>query len=174
MWKMLILKDAAGGWILLSGCLAAGLILNELSEKPLPLFYPPPEVRLDHTVGKLGEGQSQAIASGGDVSLEEMREISADRAALILDARPEVFYRVSHIPSALSLPRDAFEKAYHLLAPRLQTRREQVLVVYCSGNDCQDSQMVEEALQRMGYPHVRVFRGGWSEWDSEKLPEEKE
>ncbi len=28
MWKKIVLKDALGAWILLSGCLAAGIILK--------------------------------------------------------------------------------------------------------------------------------------------------
>jgi rhodanese-related sulfurtransferase len=103
-----------------------------------------------------------------------MQRISVGRAALILDARPEIFYRFGHIPSALSLPRDDFENGYRALGAVLQRDRQQVLVVYCAGNDCQDSQMVGEALQRLGYPHVRLFRGGWSDWESENLPVEKQ
>jgi 3-mercaptopyruvate sulfurtransferase SseA len=174
MWKKLILKDAVGGWMLLTGCLMAGVILNEMRTKPLPLVYSSQEARLEQTVEKLGEGPSPSIQSEGDVSLEEMQKISAGRAALILDARPEIFYRIGHIPSALSLPRDDFENGYRVLASVLQQHREQVLVVYCSGNECQDSQMVGNALQRLGYPHVRIFRGGWSDWESQNLPEEKQ
>jgi rhodanese-related sulfurtransferase len=112
------------------------------------------------------------ISLEGDVSLDEMKSISASRAALILDARPEIFYRLGHIPSALSLPRDDFEQQYRARQSLLQSHRDQVLVVYCSGGDCHDSQMVADALERLGYPHVRVFRGGWSDWQGAGLAEE--
>ena len=173
MWKKLILKDAMGVWMLLTGSLAAGIILNEMRAKPLPLDYSSPEARLDRAVEKLGEGKPLVVRGEGDVSLEEMQTFSAGRAALILDARPEVFYRVGHIPSALSLPRDDFENGYRLLASVLEPRRRDVLVVYCSGSDCHDSQMVSDALRRLGFAHVRLFRGGWGEWEGENLPEEK-
>jgi len=173
MWKKLIMKDALGAWILLSGCVAASIILNEMRARPLSLVYAPPAVRLEAAIEKMGEGRPLAVQSEGDVGLEEIRKISAARSALILDARPEVFYRVGHIPSALSLPRDDFESSYRLLAAVLKPHREQPLVVYCSGSDCHDSQMVRDALQRLGYAHVRLFRGGWGEWQGENLPEEK-
>lgn len=173
MWKKLILKDVVGVWMLLTGCMAAGIVLNEIRATPLPLVYSPPETRLDQTVEKLGGEASPPVQKGGEVSLEEMQQISASHAALILDARPKIFYRIGHIPSALSLPRDDFENGYRVLTPVLKQHREQVLVVYCSGNNCEDSQRVGDALQRLGYPHVRLFRGGWSEWEGENLPEEK-
>ena len=173
MWKKLILKDAVSVWLLLTGCIAMGIILNEMRAKPLPLVYTSPQARMDQAVENLEGSGPLTIQSEGDVGLEEMQKISASHAALILDARPEVFYRIGHIPSALSLPRDDFENSYRSLASLLQQHREQVLVVYCAGTDCQDSQTVGNALQRLGYPHVRLFRGGWAEWESENLPEEK-
>lgn len=173
MWKERILKDALGVGILLTGCLAAGIILNEIRAKPLPLVYSSPEARLNHAVESLGVGKPLPVAKEGDVSLEEMQTISAGRAALILDARPEVFYRGGHIPSALSLPRDDFENGYRGLASVLEPHRDDVLIVYCAGSDCHDSQMVGDALRRLGYAHVRIFRGGWGEWEGGNLAEEK-
>jgi rhodanese-related sulfurtransferase len=174
MLKKLVLKDAVGIWILLTGCLIGGIIINEICAKPLPLIYSSPEARLDQSVENLGQMTASPISSEGDVNLDEMQKIISSRAALILDARPEIFYRLGHIPLALSLPRDDFENRYHIIEPLLQARRDQVLVVYCSGNDCQDSQMVGDALERLGYSHIRLFRGGWSDWENGNLPEEKE
>jgi rhodanese-related sulfurtransferase len=173
MWKKLMLKDAMGVWTLLIGCLAAGVILNEIRPQPLPLLYSPPAARLDQAVERLGEGKPFPLSKAGDVSLDEMQKIISAQAALVLDARPEVFYRVGHIPSAFSLPRDDFENGYGSLSHVLEPNRQQVLVVYCSGTDCHDSQAVGDALRRLGYAHVRVFRGGWAEWEVENLPEEK-
>ena len=173
MWKKLILKDAMGVWMLLTGCLAGGVILNEMRPQPFPLIYSPPAARLDQAVENLGEGKPLPLPQEGDVSLDEMQKIIAGQSTLILDARPEIFYRVGHIPSALSLPRDDFENGYHVLAHVLESHRDQVVVVYCSGGDCHDSQLVGDALRRLGYAHVRLFRGGWAEWEGENLPEEK-
>lgn len=174
MIKMPILKDALGLWILLTGCLVAGVVLNEIRAQPLPLVYTSPQNRLEQSVKRLGQGTTVLNSSGGDVDLNEMQKISASRAALILDARPEIFYRLGHIPSALSLPRNDFENRYHVLEPLLQAHHDQVLIIYCSGHDCEDSEMVQDALDSLGYSHVRLFRGGWADWESGNLPEEKE
>ena len=174
MIKKLILKDAFGVWILLTACLFGGVILNEIRPNPLPLVYAPPETRIRQAVERMDYFPKSPISLEGDVSLEEMRQISSTHAALILDARPEIFYRLGHIPSALSLSRDNFEKQYHAVEFILQAHRDKVLVLYCAGSDCRDSQMVGDALIRLGYLHVRLFRGGWSDWESSNLPEEQE
>jgi rhodanese-related sulfurtransferase len=174
MVKKLIVKDLLGAWILLTACILGGVIVNELRPLPLPLVYSPPQVRLRDAVGRLEGASGFPIPTKGEVSLDEMKRISATRGAVILDARPEIFYRLGHIPSALSLPRDDFEKTYHALEPLLQSYRDTVMIVYCAGQECEDSQMVGDALASLGYPHVRLFRGGWSDWEGGDLPEERE
>ena len=174
MFKNSIFQEMIGLWLLLTGCLMGGLIFNEMRPTPLPLVYSSPQSRLDRSVEQLNSAVNSPVALDGDVATEEMRKISANRAALILDARPEVFYRLGHIPSALSLSRDDFQKQYQALLGALQSHRGDPLVVYCSGSDCHDSQIVADALEKLGFAHVRLFRGGWSDWESANLPEEKE
>ena len=174
MFKNLIFQDVVGLWLLLTGCLVGGLVLNAMRPAPLPLVYSTPQSRLDHSVEHLNSAQNSAVALDGDVAREEMQKLSANRATLILDVRPEIFFRLGHIPSALSLPRDDFEKQYQALQAVLQSRRGNALVIYCSSTDCHDSQMVADALQKLGYAHVRLFRGGWSDWEHANLPEEKD
>jgi rhodanese-related sulfurtransferase len=172
--KKWIVRDLVGVWLLLTGCLITGLVINEMRPRPLALVYSPPASRLDETVTQMGASSTPPIALEGDVDRGEMQKISSDHLATILDARPEIFYRLGHIPSALSLPRDDFEKQYPVMKSVLQAHHDDALVVYCSGPDCHDSQMVADALQKLGYPHVRLFRGGWSDWENANLPEEKE
>jgi rhodanese-related sulfurtransferase len=174
MSKKLILQDFLGVWILLTSALIAGLVVNEMRSTPLSLVYSSPESRLIQTVDELAPSTPVPVPLDGDIDRDEMLKISSSKAALILDARPEIFYRLGHIPSALSLPRDDFEKQYQVLKSSLQAHRNAPLVVYCSSGECHDSQMVADVLQKLGYPHIRLFRGGWSDWENGNLPEEKE
>ena len=174
MSKKIILQDLIGVWLLLTGCLVAGLVLNETRPAPLSLVYSSAQSRLNNSVEQLSPTANVPSALDGDVERPEMQKLSASHAALILDARPEIFYRLGHIPSALSLPRDDFEKQYQALQSDLQSHRGNPLIVYCSSSDCHDSQMVADALQKLGYAHIRLFRGGWSDWESANLPEEKQ
>ena len=174
MLKKAILHDLVGLWLLLTACLIAGLALNEMRSTPLALVYTSPQSRLNQSVEKLGASSDATSGQKGDVDTAEMMSLSSTRSVLILDARPEIFYRLGHIPSALSLPRDDFEKEYQALQTTLQAHRDKPVVVYCSDNGCHDSQMVADALQKLGFANVRLFRGGWSDWESSNLPEEKE
>jgi rhodanese-related sulfurtransferase len=56
---------------------------------------------------------------------------------------------------------------------KLQEWRDRPLVVYCSSDECQDSRMVADALRRLGYAHVRLYRAGWYDWAGANLPQEK-
>jgi rhodanese-related sulfurtransferase len=170
----LILQDVICIWLLLTGCLIGGVALNEMRPSPIPLVYSSPASRLNQTIAQLETSSPAALALDGDISRDDVQKATLDHAALILDARPEIFYRLGHIPSALSLPRDDFEKQYPIVKETLQSHREQPLIVYCASSDCHDSQMVADALLKLGYLHIRVFRGGWSDWENANLPEEKQ
>src|ERR1700733_5965035 len=115
MLKKILFQDIVGLWLLLTGCLMGGLVFNEMRTAPLPLVYSTAQSRLDRSVEHLNSTETSAVALDGDVAREEMQKLSANRAAWILDARPEIFFRLGHIPSALSLPRDDFEKQYQAL-----------------------------------------------------------
>jgi len=174
MLKRMILHDVIRLWVLLTTCLLGGLILNEMRPKPLDLVYVPPHARLGQSVARLGASASVTTVPDGDVARDELERLVADRGALILDARPEVFYRIGHIPTALSLARDDFDVRYPVLKASLQVWGSLPLIVYCSSSECDDSRMVADALHKLGYMHVRVFRGGWYDWTGANLPQEKE
>lgn len=160
MLRKYIIRDIPGVFLLLIASLVGGLGLNEMRSSPLPLVYSSPQSNLDQTAE--------------DVDLEEMQKLWATHEALIVDARSEQAYRAGHIPSAVNLPRDDFDKKYQALLTILQSHRTQPLIVYCSGLRCPDSQIVAAELQRRGYLHVRLLSGGWNSWQSANLPEEKE
>ena len=92
--------------------------------------------------------------------------------ALILDARPEVFHRLGHVPKALSLPRDDFEASYNSQRAVLEKHKSQPVLIYCSGGSCEDGVMVANGLLKLAFTKVYLFRGGWHEWTRAKLPEE--
>ena len=151
-----------GVFLLLIGSLIGGLIVNEMRASPLPFVYSPPMSSI-----------TASAVLDGDLDLDEMQKISPHPGILILDARPNSLYRSGHIPSAMSLPADDFDKQYQALQSTLQSHRNELCIVYCSGVRCKDSQIVATTLQKLGYQHVRIFRGGWNDWQSANLPEEK-
>jgi rhodanese-related sulfurtransferase len=89
------------------------------------------------------------------------------KGALFLDARPLAFYEMSHIPGALALPEDDFEKAFARIEPRLRSSFD--IVVYCSGFGCEASHMVARQLKQRGIPAL-VLSEGWPAWTEAGYP----
>ena len=92
-----------------------------------------------------------------------------DQGALFLDARPVDFYKMSHIPGALSLPEPDFDRAFALLEPRLRTHFN--LVVYCAGYGCEASHIVARKLRDKGI-HAAILNEGWPAWTDAGYPHE--
>jgi rhodanese-related sulfurtransferase len=90
-----------------------------------------------------------------------------DKGALFLDARPKAFYDMAHVPGALALPEDDFDRAFSGLEPRL--RQSLDVVVYCSGFGCEASHIVARKLKDRGIPAV-VLADGWPAWTDAGYP----
>jgi rhodanese-related sulfurtransferase len=92
------------------------------------------------------------------------------KSALILDARPAVFFERGHVLGALNLSRDDFAHDYRRLAPTLKSAADKPIIVYCSGGACHDSKLVANALLSLGSSDVSIYTGGWDEWSAAQLP----
>lgn len=154
-----------------------GLLVNQFRDKPLPLIYQTREERLQESVQKLAEERKapkpRNVESLSEVlSLEEFADFVENKRGLVLDARPEVFHRLGHVPGALSLPRDDFDNAYSKLKERLENNRSQPLAIYCSSVSCEDAGLLKKALTILGFTEPKIFEGGWAEWTSAGKPRE--
>ena len=105
------------------------------------------------------------------ISWQDVRSISESKKGVILDARQEKIYRLGHVPGALNLSREGFSADYAKQKALLESDKNQVIVVYCAGLDCEDSLMVAGALVKFGFRRVLIFKGGWSEWTFQHLPQ---
>ncbi len=104
------------------------------------------------------------------VSLEVLQNIIHSKSKILLiDGRSESAYHRGHIPGAVNIPyiqRDYFFR--QLLA---DVARETLIIVYCSGKNCNISVKLARSLSgEFGFIHVRVFEGGWEEWVKGKNP----
>ncbi len=150
---------------------AAGFTINHFSSHPLPIVYQTPEQRFDQELTTLVTAAPFAIAPAATVSLAAFRTAVENKSALILDARPAVFFERGHVPGALNLSRDDFANDYRRLAPTLKTAQTRPIIVYCSGGECHDSRLVANALLSLGFNDVSVYAGGWEEWSADHLAE---
>ncbi len=172
--------DLIGCWLIATAALCAGLVINQFRDTPLPLMYKPKAARIDDAVAKIvteptsdAESlRSQPNALPARLTLEEFQIFVDRKQGLVIDARPEIFHRLGHVPGALALPRDDFETFYRQHQSILESDKTQALVIYCSGGSCEDSDLIESALRKLGYTQISIFQGGWSEWKNAGLPEE--
>jgi rhodanese-related sulfurtransferase len=118
--------------------------------------------------------EAQLTANGNCVGLTFFRAIIENRSGgIVLDTRPDMFYRAGHIPGALRLSAEEFEIDYSRIHKLLENNKAQTIVVYCASFWCQDSEIVAVALEKLGYGHVFIYKGGWLEWRKAHLPVEK-
>jgi rhodanese-related sulfurtransferase len=137
--------------IVLAAALAAGFLWNALSGRGLALT-------------------GNAFVEKGDAAAEiEAREAKKrlDEGALFLDARPIDFYKMSHIPGALPLPEDDFERAFGRLEATLRSRFD--IVVYCSGYGCEASHIVARKLKERQI-QAAILHEGWPAWTDAGYP----
>jgi rhodanese-related sulfurtransferase len=176
-WLLLLKQDLSAFWVIASASLCVGLLVNQFRDKPLSLTYQTKAERLELAVSKVVRETSVNNVKteetlSKDISLEQFRTFVEGRRVLVLDARPEIFHRLGHVPGALSLARDDFEKSYAKLKDQLEKNKDQPLILYCSNTSCEDSHLVQKALSKLGYTNVSIFSGGWAVWTQAQLPEE--
>ncbi len=96
-------------------------------------------------------------------NLSDMKIIVEDKSALIIDTRLEEIFIKGHIPGAKSIPLSGFDE---LIGQFYQAvSMEQKIVVYCSSRECTDSHTFAQKLFEVGYEDVKVFAGGFIEWE---------
>lgn len=175
-------RDLPGLFVLAAIALAAGVLVNQFREQPLPLISLSKAARLEKAVAKVEAATPTvpasptppaAAAEVREIDLAEFRRLLAEPQALAVDARPEIFHRLGHVPGALALPRDDFETYYQKHRTKLEGYKNQLLLIYCQTSTCEDSHLVSNALTRLGYTQLAIFTGGWNQWTQQRLAEEK-
>jgi rhodanese-related sulfurtransferase len=91
--------------------------------------------------------------------------------ALFIDARRSSVYEEGHIEKALSIPvweRDADGRVAGLQAKGVKP--DQVIVVYCSGGECEDAAMLSGKLALAGFHNVYLYKDGFPDWKRKGWP----
>lgn len=114
-------------------------------------------------------GQSFQRTTHQRVTGAEAKALHDRGEALFVDARPAFDFGAGHIRGAVSLPLKDFSAGAAILE---LIPREQPLVTYCDGEDCNSSILLAAKLDSAGYKNVKVFFGGWKEWTTLHLPVE--
>lgn len=97
--------------------------------------------------------------------LQKILDSKSDKF-LVIDARNPEEYKDVHIPGAVNIPVNQFEK-YAKLLPEDQTK---TLIFYCNGVKCGKSKRAAKKAVVMGYQKVLVYEDGMPVWEEKGLP----
>jgi rhodanese-related sulfurtransferase len=107
----------------------------------------------------------------GFVSLDDVIQIESKGSATLLDARSSDEFKAGHLPKARSLPFYEMDKFQASALAGLA--KDSPIVIYCEGVGCELSFFLGRELAAQGYTHLRIFYGGYPEWQQAGLQIEK-
>lgn len=118
--------------------------------------------------------QSETKEEIKEPELTEPRAINLEQAyklynqnILFIDARESFDYKEAHIKNAINIPADHFDD-YKFMLDKIN--KDETVVTYCAGTDCDLSVVLSNIMFDMGYKKVYVFFGGWNEWTQANYP----
>lgn len=152
--------------VLLSVCVSMGY--NRLSDNGLALVG-----QWDTSQGVISARSKHSVvdASREINSLVEMKQIVEEKQCVVADVRPDAAYEKGHIPGALSFPLSRFDQVIGTFIEQIAP--ESPVVLYCSGRECHESHAFADQIGQFGYTDVKVFSGGFDEWQQQGLPIEE-
>ena len=101
------------------------------------------------------------------INLSQAYALFNQNAATFVDARDKWEYGDGHIKNAVNIPEYKFEPSD---TSKLNTNKDELIVIYCGGNDCDVSKRLAVELSELGYQRIFVFEGGWDEWKKASYP----
>ncbi len=146
---------------LISACLSVASCLDP-QKKPIP--------PLDPSLSTVAAPAAvvEAPSTPGTITrmpLGTLYQLTQGKAALIFDVRPTIFYKISHIPDAISFPKDNFDKDIkkHEVLIKNAIKNQTPVVIYCTDLACPDALTVATQLSQRGH-NVSVLQGGYEAW----------
>jgi len=135
------------------------LIINHVRPEGLPLLKADSSLRSE---------LSKNEAEGGIVSGESLLKKLGKPGYVILDARSPEDFRRGHVTGAKNIPYG--ELSQEALQNLTLLPCDTQIITYCYGIECSSAEELALSLKEMGYEDVRVFVGGWEEWEKNGMP----
>lgn len=154
--------------MILFGSLVFGLIFNRYNTKGIALFAYGKTSSVpaaDHSLNP----KDILSSSGKALTLKEAYTLFEAGAAVFIDARPPSFYETEHIKNAISV----YYKTAHQSPELERLNKNDPLVVYCKGPNCNQAQLLMQTMQKAGFTNLFLFPGGMQEWRLAQYPMDK-
>ncbi len=102
-----------------------------------------------------------------EISRDELKQrMDHPRKLIVLDVLSPESYHRAHVPGAVNLPLQEIRTQAREVLPN----KDQEIIVYCAGPECNASDSAAQELLEMGYSRVRRYVGGLSDWKAAGLP----
>jgi rhodanese-related sulfurtransferase len=158
--------------ILIVTAVIIGLVVNAISGRGIPLKGNWPSISNSDSIAvppSAGEDDPPFI------SLDEAAALYQSPKVLFIDARSDEDYNLRHITGSINipydyLPFDNIDEYWEQLKKEIPI--EQEIVIYCSGSECELSLFLGRDMNSLGYDRIKIFYGGWREWERAGLPTE--
>ncbi len=157
----------AARWILRLALLA-GLpaLVAAVQSMSMPVSLPPPREETADAAGVTEADPAEATAA----EVEWARQHYEDGTALFVDSRPLNQFETGRIPGAFPVPFEEIARGAPAVLDLLPT--DYLLIIYCSGGDCESSHYVQTMLGEYGYTETAIFEAGFPAWVDAGLPVE--
>ncbi|MCX6338394.1 MAG: rhodanese-like domain-containing protein [Candidatus Aureabacteria bacterium] len=146
--------------------LLAGFSSNALSSRSIPLVGQWDKAYGVPSPGGMHDATRGNVEIGAGDALRLFKE-----GAVFLDARPDEPYAERHIRGAYSLPEKQLAARMEEVLTMLE--RDEKVVVYCQGMECDEAHLLARALREAGRKDIFVFAGGMKEWEAAGYPVER-
>ncbi|MFQ6104836.1 MAG: rhodanese-like domain-containing protein [Candidatus Glassbacteria bacterium] len=119
----------------------------------------------------IDEKVEEVSSSLPQVTLDEALDAYIKGEVVFIDARDEGSFEFGHIPGAINVPWEDVQNESSRILELVPTGMP--LITYCDGSDCQSSILLAGELVKLGLDDVKVFFGGWVEWEEAQYPIEE-
>ena len=105
-----------------------------------------------------------------EISTNELRQILADKSAVVFDVRPSLEFSIGHIPGAVNVAqKPGSSKALYVsdvaeIGRVVGGDKSKTIVLYCNGPYCGKSKRVSEDLLTAGFTNVKRYQLGMPIW----------
>jgi rhodanese-related sulfurtransferase len=152
-------------FLIIASSIFLAVIYNSFSINSIDFIKKENRVKTLNSIDIIGLDDSTKILKG--LSLVQTSQLFNDDNVILVDARDKWEFADSHIKGAINIPQYSFEPQVTDLS---MLSKDEIIIVYCSADDCSMSKRLAEQFLELGYYKTYVYLGGITEWIDAQLP----
>ncbi|MEM8757053.1 MAG: rhodanese-like domain-containing protein [Planctomycetota bacterium] len=138
---------------------------DDTQAEPEPALEPTPAI----DAGDQSQTETHLVLDSLEIELGVANTLFERGLADFVDARRPSEFEEGHILGAMNITPGMLATGTPAAIEAGFLTEDRPIVVYCGGGDCDDSHVVVQRLQEMGFMRTHVFTGGFPEWQNADL-----